>query len=327
MKLLKISNPSIYALLFSGLLAACGGGTDSFATNSVTPLVLSQSLGAPAVTGDTATDSVNWINYRRAQTGLSRLTRNSNIDAAAWAHSNYQNINQSITHVEVSSKTGFTGVNLNDCPTPLTTTCNVKNGRLSAANYALTAPYAAGEVISAANSSSGFYLTEQLITAIYHRFIIFNPSFKELGAGASSANDGFTYLTDDFTASNGYGPGIGSSQIVIYPFANQTTVPTIFFPSQEEPDPVPNQNTTGYPISVHADISTILSVSTFTVQLHGGASLPVKMLTNSSDSNTPAYAAAIIPLSVLNANSTYDVTFIGTANNIPINRTWSFTTQ
>jgi hypothetical protein len=74
-------------------------------------------------------------------------------------------------------------------------------------------------------------------------------------------------------------------------------------------------------------------VQAFTVRPRGGADLNVKLLQAASDAHTPAYVAAIIPLSPLKSATTYDVTFTGTATNsftfqaVPVNRTWSFTTR
>ena len=88
------------------LLAACGGGgggdtaADSNAiagdagaapAASSTPV---QESGAPAATGNTATDGFNWTNFRRQQLGLSMLSRNTLIDKTAQGHSDYQKTEQ-----------------------------------------------------------------------------------------------------------------------------------------------------------------------------------------------------------------------------------------
>ena len=303
------------ALFMAGLLVACGGGNGSSPSNPVVspPINLTKEVGAPVFTGNTALDGFNWINYRRAQAGLPVLARNNLIDTAAQSHSNYQKINNTITHVEIPAKSGFTGAQLVD--------------RLSAADYVLKGEYAAGEVIAAATDTSGFVLSEQLITAIYHRFVIFEPVFKEIGTGSATVAGGYTYFTGDFAASNGYGPGLGRGNIVFHPFANQTRVATSFSTDQETPDPVANQDLTGYPISVHANISAVLNVSTFTVRPRGGSNLVVKLLTRTKDPETPLSATAIIPLAVLAASTTYDVDFSGSVDGVPVARSWSFTTQ
>jgi uncharacterized protein YkwD len=309
---------TLAALSTALLLAACGGGGGGdgpavTGPTTNTPPVLPQEPGAPTLTGNNALDGYNWINYRRAQLGLPVLARNALIDAAAQGHSDYQRINNTITHDQTPGQPGFTGVQLID--------------RLRTANYALTGSYALGEVISATSNSTGFYQAEELIAAIYHRFVIFEPIFKELGTGAATTSGGYTYFTADFAVVNGYS-GLGNGQFVVYPANNQTGVPPNFFSDSESPDPVPGQNEVGYPISVHSDGGRGgVTVSSFTVAPRGGAALSVRLLTRDSDSATSRTAAAIVPLAPLRGATTYDVSFSGTVGGAAATRNWSFTTK
>jgi hypothetical protein len=95
----------------------------------------------------------------------------------------------------------------------------------------------------------------------------------------------------------------------------------------ESPDPVPNLNEVGYPISVHADISATVTVTRFTVRPRGGADLSVRLLARAVDPDTPQSAAAIVPLAKLTAGTTYDVSFSGTVDSVAVTRNWSFTTK
>ncbi|MES2743078.1 MAG: CAP domain-containing protein [Pseudomonadota bacterium] len=319
-------NTSIPALLLAVLLAACGGNNNDNGVAVNNPTTDAGSLpllpGAPVASNNTATDGFNWINFRRAQIGLPQLTRNGLIDTAAQRHSEYQKLNGTITHDQIVGKPGFTGVKVVDAN-------NNNEGRLKQAQYLFApATFAFGEVISQASNSSGFLMAEELITAIYHRFVIFEPIFKEAGSGAATTTSNSTYFTTDFAANNGFGPGIGADKIAIYPFAGQTAVPVNFFSDRESPDPVPNQNEVGYPISIHANIDSFINVQAFTVRARGTASnLEVRSLTHAADFETPESAAAIVPLAKLKANTTYDVTFNGTANGVDVSRSWSFTTK
>jgi uncharacterized protein YkwD len=295
-------------------LLACGGGGSDAAPAAVSSVAAAQDPGAPALVNNVATDGFNWINFRRSQIGLPALARNSLIDLAAQGHSDYQKINDTVTHEQTAGKPGFTGVGLFD--------------RLKAAGYLFAnADYAYGEVISATSNNTGFYMAEELITAIYHRFVIFEPMFKEIGTGAAATPAGYIYFTSDFTANNGYGPGVGRGNIVTWPYNGQTRVTPNFFSDFESPDPVAGVNEVGYPISVHADINTIMTVQSFTLRPHGGAELPVKLLKPRDNVEIPDSAAAIIPLSVLKAGTTYDVTFSGTVDAVPVSKNWSFTTK
>lgn len=301
-------------LLLAALLAACGGGGGGSTTVTpppVTPPVTPP--GAPVATGDTALDGYNWFNYRRAGIGLSSLTRNARLDAAAAGHSNYLRLNNTVSHDQVPGNPGYTGASLQN--------------RITAAGYTLANPYAFGEVISAAGDRSGFYHAEELITAIYHRFVILEPVFKEMGTGASSTGSNYTYFTADFAASGGYGPGLGRGRIVTYPGDGHVMVPTIFLSDTESPDPVPNQNAVGYPVSVHADITASITVSSFTIKARNGTALTTRLLSAATDSYTKPHVAAIVPLTTLLANTTYDVSYSGTVDGVAVARNWSFTTK
>lgn len=304
-------------MLLAATLAACGGGGDGGTSSSasvipVTPLAPSGQPGAPVASGDAAADGFAWFNYRRGQAGLAALTRNALIDTAAAGHSTYLRLNNTVSHDQVRGNPGFTGVALGD--------------RLAAAGYVLARDYAYGEVISAAANGSGFFHAEELITAIYHRFVVLEPVFREMGVGAASANN-YTYFTTDFAASNGYGAGVARGAVAVYPASGQGSVPVNFMSDSESPDPVPNLNEVGYPISVHANLSSLLTVASFSVKPRGGADLAVRLLANAVDTHTPPSAAAIVPLARLNAGTTYDVSFSGTVDSVPVTHNWSFTTQ
>lgn len=295
------------------LLGACGGGGSE--TVDLRPVIIPTGPGAPTATNVTRTDGLNWINYRRSQAGLPVLAQNGQVDQAAQNHSDYQRLNDQITHTEEQGKPGFTGVQLVD--------------RLRAVGYVFTPGqmFAYGEVISATSSNSGFYMAEELVTAIYHRFVMFEPMFKEIGTGAASTSGSYHYLTANFTANNGLGAGLGRNNIVVWPYNGQASVPPNFMSDYEEPDPVPEKNEVGYPVSVHADLNVLLETTSFTLRERGASSdLAVKLIDNRSATNAPS-AASIIPMSPLKAGTTYDVKFRGTTDGNAISRDWSFTTR
>jgi uncharacterized protein YkwD len=299
-------------------LVACGGGGGSSAgAPNATPSTgfSGQDASAPTATNNIATDGLNWINYRRSQIGMPALARNAVIDTAAQGHSEYQRINNVVTHDQTAGKTGYTGARLQD--------------RLQNAGYVFGSPNAIGEVISATSNGSGFYMAEELITAIYHRFVIFEPVFKEIGAGAATTSANYSYFTADFVANNGYGSGIAAGTIVTWPFNGQTQVTPNFNSDYEEPDPVPDRSVVGYPVSVHTNFDRTLTVQSFTMRAHGTSSdLETRLLALGKDSNTTTKsAAAIVPLAQLASATTYDVSFSGAIDGVPVSRNWSFTTK
>lgn len=347
----RVCRPVFLSISAALMLVSCGGGggedgsgltTQAAATNAQNtsaPALSPNALepAAPPATGNTALDGFNWFNFRRTQAGLAAVSANASIDRAAQGHSDYQTL-WGITHYQAEGKAGFTGACLYDnihdpqCQPE-------KVSRLEAAGYQFTQPsYAFGEVISAMSDPSGANAAEGLIGAIYHRFVILEPMFRQAGVGRAADARGVTYFTTNFVAD---GLDIACTQrgrVITYPFSGQQGVARNFFSDTEVPDPVPDRNEVGYPVSVHADIIARLNVQSFTVQARGGAPLTVRTLTSTADpEHTPSTAAALVPLEVLAPNTTYDVQFAGTveygatancpALTAPISRTWSFTTR
>ena len=318
-----VSTPALTAVLAAALtLTACGssdsdspssqvtGGTAVSPDASVSPEPTG--VAAPTQTGNIAVDGRNWINYRRGQIGVPAVPENAQINNAALGHSDYLRLNNIMSHDQVAGRQGFTGTDL--------------GARLNAAGYTLSAErgYAYGEVISGSSSGSGFYMAEELITAIYHRFVIFEPMFREIGTGAAIASSGYRYFTADFASRDGYGPGIARGTLVTWPFNGQTQVVPNFFSNTEQPDPVPNANEVGYPISVHTNLDSNVTVTSFTVRPRGGSDLAVLRVDPLSTSKP---AASIVPLQPLRAATTYDVSFTGTVSGAAVTRAWSFTTR
>ena len=214
------------AASLSLILAACGGGNGDGSPANSSPSAATQQLmrepGAPQFTANTASDGFNWFNFRRQQMGLAPFARSPQIDNAAHGHSSYQAVNNFITHDQDPLKQGFTG--REGCPDIYP----ASESRMQRAGYQLIAPYACGEVISATVDTSGFAAADALITAIYHRFVIFEPMFRDAGVGAASVTGGYTYFTTDFGTTNGFGTGLASGKVVVYPYPNQQQVPTSF---------------------------------------------------------------------------------------------------
>ncbi len=308
--LVRSGTASLLALV---LLAACGGApADAYPVASTKAATAARDGALPRSTGDTATDGLNWINFRRRQAGLTPLARNVRLDRAALGQAGYLLANQIVTHEQTPGRPGFTGMTLTD--------------RLAASGYGFAnAGHAYGEVIAATGSNSGFNAADELVTAIYHRFVVLEPMSKQ--AGVAALNDrSETYFTADTTA-DGLDQGLGAGRFITYPAAAQTEVPPLFHNDGEKPEPVPGRHEVGFPISVHADLLSALQVQHFSLRPKGGAALPVQLLTSAIDSNTPTSAAAIIPLEVLQSATTYEVQFVGRVDGVQVARNWQFTTQ
>ena len=136
---------------------------------------------------------------------------------------------------------------------------------------------------------------------------------------------GYYWLNVNFVATLA-GHGLGPGRVVTWPMPDQKNVRTSFLSDEETPDPVAGQNEVGFPVSVHADGGTTLRVSRFVIRERGGAEIRTKLLEHQSDNETPASAAAIIPLTVLRRGVSYEVEFSGTVDGTPVTRSWSFST-
>ena len=317
----------IAAIVAAASLAACGGGgSDSTSPIAATPAAITPpaigtgtgggtgglvpGAGAPAQTNDIAVDGRNWINYRRTQAGMPVVAENAQINNAALGHSEYLRTNNLMSHDQTAGRPGFTGATL--------------LARLNAAGYTIPERgFAYGEVISGTTKGDGFFMAEELITAIYHRFVMFEPKFREIGTGAATASNRYNYFTADFATRGGFGPGIGANAVVTWPFSGQNGVTPNFMSDSEEPDPVPNLNEVGYPVSVHANIDAPVTMQAFTLRPRGGANLQVQVVYPTGGRT----AVAIVPMAPLKANTTYEASFSGTVNGAPVTRDWSFTTR
>lgn len=300
-------------LLIAGvaLLSACGGN-DTRPELDATQLSAAET-GAPTATGDVAADGVRWLNYRRVQAGMPALRRDLQLDLAAERHANYQQLNDVVTHEEDGSHAGFVAATASE--------------RLRAAGFPLlTTSFADGEVIAATGTPDGFAAVEGLLGAIYHRYVVLEPMFNAVGAGAAHRAGSFHWLTMNLVGIKG-STGIAKASIAVWPLPSQTKVRTNFFSDQETPDPVPQVDEVGYPVSVHANMNTLLRVDRFTLSDPDGKPVEVRQLDAEADPDTPSSAAAIIPLQPLRGGTTYSVSFAGRVDGQAVERRWQFTTR
>lgn len=261
-----------------------------------------------AIVEDDATTAVRQINWRRSMVGLPPLAAQSALTLAAQRHSRYLSANATLGHGETRGLVSFSGATVAD--------------RLTAANY----PWQTyGEVISA-GQATGPWAIEALMEAIYHRFGMLRSDITEAGGGFDDAHPDYqTIFTMDMGAQQRMDARAGQGWLGTYPAHGQDQVPIDFYSDTESPDPMAGVNRVGYPVSVHGASSETLTVSRFELSA-GGAAVPTHLMQSGSDSNTPRYAAALVPLQPLQPGQTYQVAFAGNSGGQAVNRTWSFTT-
>ena len=256
------------------------------------------------------------VNYHRALAGVAPVAAEPRLLKAAQSHSNYLDSANQMGHYE-DKKTNpyYTG--------------NSPFDRIDAVHY----DYAeAGEVVARQPSSHPAGAVDALVTAIYHRFIILSVDFVQAGPGVSlKAHQGTDELnvTVDFGAET-LPPLPPPSLLTVYPAVDQTGVPRDFDPAEEFPNPMPGHTLVGYPISIQVDARHPFEVASF--QIYEVApytprrALEAKLLTHAVDAETPAHAAALIPVSPLAPATVHQVVFSGSVNNTPVSKTWQFMT-
>jgi uncharacterized protein YkwD len=232
------------ALSTAVLLNACGGGSGSSASSSVTQgtsngstptapppdaasggITLFAARGASAntfaPTGDIASDTLGFMNGRRAELGLPPLNLSPAVSQAAANHAIYMQDNDQISHDEIAEKPGYTGIS------PAT----------RVALYYQT--NSVGEI--AAGFAGAFdYSTEPIeamFDAPFHRAIVtFDVATTGIGIAATTDTGKYSTIDVDFAD---YQPVVPDNELLAYPYNGQTNVKTAWV-ANENPNPMVN---------------------------------------------------------------------------------------
>lgn len=320
---------SFAAALF---LSACGGGGSIPALvipPKVTPGDLQLTVPAPPfAVGSDQLAAFNYINDLRASLGLGLLAYSETLAKASQNHANYVVTNSSggDYHVEIATNPGFTGVNPGD--------------RARFAGYATN--YANENGVSSNHFLGGM---QRLMETIYHRDTFINQSYRDIGFSAQSipcaSCNGALIVNVNLASMK---PQRNASDFVLmYPRDGQTNVnlsmgsetpnpfPEIKIPNFPEPLTPENNpfNLIGFPITFAVEASQVLTITSFTTYEDGQAmSLPAWLHTAATDPNhhVQPNTAYLTAKGKLKPNTTYKVSFIGSANGKDVSRTWRFTT-
>jgi hypothetical protein len=111
----------------------------------------------------------------------------------------------------------------------------------------------------------------------------------------------------------------------VYPYAEQTGVPTSFDGSREGPEPPepPSGWPSGYPITVYARDFT---VSSHSITLDGTSDELAHQWLDEDDQALPSYAKVLYTDAPMLANTTYHVVVSGELDGSPKTFDWKFTT-
>jgi uncharacterized protein YkwD len=268
-----------------------------------------------------------YANYRREQVGLPPLAARDALNTVAQNHTGYMLANATLTHDEVSGKSGYTGA------TP--------NARIQAAyptNGTAEVVAGANRWTSVANANLSMSpkdaLVSDLINAPFHRAALLG-SYGSAGSGFAesvgpngSGTSASYYQTIDLADAS---KGGSDNQMVAYPFNGQADVPASWVNS-ESPNPAPGYEgkTVGYPVSLQAiNTSLQFDADNFAITDAQGNSVNcLKVDSRSSGLSSAARGLAICtPVAPLASGQRYNVRVTGRLGSQPVDLSWSFTTR
>jgi len=250
-----------------------------------------------------ATDEVAIV---RGKAKLPALNCVDSIMKAARNHSSYIGQNGwTLTHTEVNGKPGYTGVNFWD--------------RMAYTGYTGSAYY---EVVhSTADAHAAITGQNGWINTLYHRIPFVAYPTKDFGFGAASSTQGQT-STVDFGSGN---KAPTATSMTTWPADGDTAIWTTFHNAYESPNPLPNQQVAGYPITIIG--GSALTLATHDVTANNAAVAHIVLDKNSDSTGLiPSSQIYLIPNNVLSKNTKYVVHVTGTVNGSPYDLTFSFTT-
>jgi len=298
-------------------------------------------------------DALVYLNQLRLAAGMKPLLQDVQLDQAAQAHADYLRLNHFTGHGESPTLAGFTGQSPSD--------------RALAAGYpsnhvSENIHYQQGDIVA---SEAAKIAVDGLMTAIYHRFGFLSFDIDRVGVGYSAdarnsvtvfvmANQGEAKACSSITTGQPNGmfytrvcadakkkiPSIewqqakqavrhGQPAWVLWPYDGAKDVDPAF--SNESPDPLPDLDISGNPISINInpDYGDEVKVIDFTLYDNSGRKLDARLLNQHSDPNHKfnARQVSLFPLQRLQWNSTYqaaiDMDVAGKREHI----TWSFRTR
>jgi len=296
-------------------------------------------------------EALKSINRLRQEVGLSRMKEDQILQKAAQAHAEYLVRHHLSSHYEKVGEEGFTG------------TKPVDRALKAGYHSRLT-----GENLSTKHSTAKKSI-EGLFSAIYHRYGFLNPDFDEIGIGIAQDSDhpqnsAFVYLMGnheiDRLCSETYFKGKGryvygicadtkhridaaayeavrrqsreqAPVILVYPYDGQKDVSPAFY--QENPDPLPEYDVSGYPVSVifndrYLRKADLLSFRLFEV-VSGKEVTDVRLLDHQTDLNhkLTRHQFVLLPLQRLQYGTSYRAEISYRHNRKQEKLSWNFTTR
>lgn len=254
------------------------------------------------------------VNHYRALAGLQAVTIDTRLQAAAQSHARYMAETGELSHTESDrGSRSFTGASLKE--------------RLRAASAGNAQ---ASEVVGMASVTHAHEVVDNLMTAIYHRYVMLSADAEHAGVGVARGRDAgpdAIYVAVNFSGSPA---PQAAPALTVYPAPGQARVQSGFDPSSEAPNPLPGSDLAGQPISIQTGAGATLSVTDFRLYAETAdgpsSAIQTRRLTQAADLNTPVWAAALIPVEALAPSTTYRAEFAGAVNGAPVSMSWRFST-
>ena len=330
----------LFPLVLTALLAACGGGgdgpapaTSSQSAPSAAPVPPVASLSYPADSEELAVYTL--LNAERNRCGFGLLDANTQLDAAARAHTDYQLINSRNSHLQDARVAdGFTGTD----PEARVRVQGYTNAGGVADEYAFftsNQPFppkaGLGELGIRALLNAPYHLNG--LMSGYRDVGIAVRSNTDTGRGARGA---FVHLNAAFKAN--VGPQLlGSTDLKTYPCDGATGISRQL--NNESPNPVPGRDLAVTPLGSSVYIAVregnrLTITSAFMKNAVTGQNVILRVpVTSSNDPYGPcssgcfkAHQGYIVADAPLQANTAYTVMIGGANNGVPLSRTFTFTT-
>ncbi len=292
--------------------------------------------------------ALDYLNELRESVGLVKFSTSSILEQSSENHAHYIIENDEPSHYEKANRVSFTGESIAD--------------RVEATGYK------SSYILENLSTGSRDYKhsIDGLFSAIYHRFGFLDFKINEIGIGISqnSSNKSKTSFVynmgnsrlnrlcngNSFHMQGHYVEGacfdrdfkikeksfndsiniIRNSKVVIYPYDNQVDVPPAFF--EETPDPLPEHEVSGFPISISFDEEQFTKLELTTFKLFNSENKEITdtlLFDYKSDIHHmfKKFEFALFPLKRLEWNSTYRVKVEYFFDGVKKEKEWNFKTR
>jgi len=278
-------------------------------------------------------EALNYLNRLRQGAGLIPFTSNKILNKASENHALYLIKNNTYGHYEEANKSGFTG--------------KFAGQRIRHTGYNTEL------IIENVSSNNKDYKAsiDGLFAAIYHRLAFLDFQGDEIGISIKQnsidkTKTAFVYNIGSSPLNKLYKNSkkpskvdlnnalqkykSSNSNIITYPFNQQSDVPPVFF--NESPDPLPNYDVSGFPISISFNQAIFKDIKFLNFELFDSQGKRIRntLIQNSkTDPNRRLnkFSFVLFPLDRLEWNSEYSVNFLAIVDKKLFEKKWSFKTR